>query len=211
MLRFLRTLAILILIDSVCMGQSPAPATVPDAPQPTITFIGTVATCKTIKSCDDVFEGPVVDGLVHKYGDFVPECWQPGTITFTVVTITDNPAQYCPTQVQTDKCCDDQSLAELWSASQDQAQTGRREDWHAIDTTPKHKRPNWIHRHPVGFMLIMAGVGGGGGYLIHRLTDHTCPNYVIYEGKKEPYDGTPPCPGPGYDPGGDRVYSLRIR
>lgn len=65
--------------------------------------------------------------------------------------------------------------------------------------------------HPTRTKVIIAAIGGGVGLTIALVTRHNCPNFYLDHGKKEPYNGTPPCPGPDYDPMDKRSVGLRWR
>jgi len=54
-----------------------------------------------------------------------------------------------------------------------------------------------IHRHPVAFTVVSIGVGVGVGVIVSKVTTTNCPSMI----NGYPYQGTPPCPGPNYDPG----------
>jgi hypothetical protein len=54
--------------------------------------------------------------------------------------------------------------------------------------------------HPTRTKIIIAAIGGGIGLTIALATRHNCPKKI----NGYVYDGTPPCPGPDYDPGGLR-------
>lgn len=54
-----------------------------------------------------------------------------------------------------------------------------------------------MKRHPV---LSGAVIGLAAGVTVAIATHHSCPHMI--NGYR--YDGTPPCPGPDYDPGGKK-------
>lgn len=75
-----------------------------------------------------------------------------------------------------------------------------------VITVDDIKEQGFWRGHPTRTKLIIAAIGGGVGLTIALVTRHNCPKYI--NGYR--YDGTPPCPGKDYDPGGKSV-GLRWR
>lgn len=76
-----------------------------------------------------------------------------------------------------------------------------------VITVDDIKEQGFWRGHPTRTKLIIAAIGGGIGLTIALVTRHNCPKYI--NGYR--YDGTPPCPGPDYDPGDKRSVGVRWR
>lgn len=72
------------------------------------------------------------------------------------------------------------------------SKTSAETKWRVLpDYKPK---PHFWQKHPTRTKVLTALGIGSIGLVVGLAQRHSCPNFYIENGKKEPYYGTPPCP-----------------